>query len=369
MHCSEFRSRKSRLYSCRRPQLRSSVPSTREHFRFSGYQEVFEFAEAKTGVKLPPTCKNSSRHDTFLLPPPILHVFRGAQVKSHVKSFDAHDPLVIYLQSDALEVPLRWKQARSWTDFAPDMDLAARHYQTLRAPLREAISQPETEQDASAAFLLWSQLVEESVHLSLAESHSHDPVQQPQASLPRAYRGRCEVKQRLPNQHTFVAKKARHGDYDPSVEAVSMQSRRQVRQVRRIQSLLQRRQRLRYFGSSTDPACRKQLQNEWRAILRCKSFGPAFHDWLLRSVHFSHVWQVDPPCDWLADVLFCAKFACESQLRKEARLRRLRFEYLVQVDSSTGSSRYGFKSLRPRPRPAISSLSVQLETGSCLVEG
>ena len=41
-----------------------------EHFRFLGYQEVFEFAEAKMGIKLPPTCKNSSRHDTFLLPPP-----------------------------------------------------------------------------------------------------------------------------------------------------------------------------------------------------------------------------------------------------------------------------------------------------------
>ena len=330
-----------------------------EHFRFLGYQEVFEFAEAKMGIKLPPTCKNSSRHDTFLLPPPILHVFRGAQVQNQVKSFDAHDPLVIYLQSEALEVPLRWKQPRPWTDFSPDMDLAARHYDALRAPLQEAISQADTEQDASAAFLLWSQLVEESVNLSLKDSHSLDPVRQPQGFLPRSYRGRCEVKQRLPAQHAFVAKKGRHGDYDPSVEAVSMQSRRQVRQVRRIQSLLQRMQRLQYFGSLIDPSCRKQLQNEWRAILRCKSFGPAFHDWLLRCVHFNYVWQTDPPCDWLADVLFCAKFACESQLRKEAKLRRLRFEYLVQVDISTGSSRCGFKSLRPRPRPAISSLPVQ----------
>ena len=40
-----------------------------------GYQEVFQFHFKRTGTELPPTCKNSTRHDTALLHPSLLHLW------------------------------------------------------------------------------------------------------------------------------------------------------------------------------------------------------------------------------------------------------------------------------------------------------
>ena len=65
-----------------------------EHFRFLGYQELFEFYQERHGRSLPPTCKNSSRHDTFLLPPAVQHMFQSAQVCQR-KFLDSHDPLLV----------------------------------------------------------------------------------------------------------------------------------------------------------------------------------------------------------------------------------------------------------------------------------
>ena len=243
-----------------------------EHFRFLGYQEIFEFFKERHGTQLPPTCKGSSRHGTCLLPPAILHMFKSAWVSSDSKPFDSHDPILVSLQVDALPPILTWRQPQSWLQFGPDMDRAAFLYEGMRAPVQHAIDSAVTSQDISAAFTLWSATVEDSVHEALSEAHLMDPTKQPARGLPKAARGRCVEKQRSVVQPVAVSKKGRHGDYDPSVEAATVLSRRQVRQVRRLLSLTQRRQSLERNALPPSPPLAQQLQNEWRAILRSKAF-------------------------------------------------------------------------------------------------
>ena len=80
-----------------------------DHFRFLGYQEVFELAETRYGKQLPPTCKRSSRHDTLLLPPCLQQRLCRATVLTHDKLFDSHDPLVVTLRATEVEHPLTWR--------------------------------------------------------------------------------------------------------------------------------------------------------------------------------------------------------------------------------------------------------------------
>ena len=327
-----------------------------ENLRHLGYQEVFEMYEHRMRQALPATCKGSSRHDTFLLPPCVQQMFRGAKVLVDDKIFDAHEPLVVTLAPAAVDPPLTWRQPRSWAAFNPNMDAVLHYYAELRRPLQALLETAATPEDASAAFQLWSSTVEDSVHHALREEHQRDPIANPVAGLPRAARGRCSNLVRKPRQSVAVAKKGRHGDYDPSVEAASIKARQQVRQVRRIQSLMRRRQWLEGQSAPTPDSLASQLHNEWRAILSSKAFGPRFDYWLIQNACFPWVWRANPPADWLNEVYQYAKFQCEASLRHEANLRQKRFAYLVQWDIGHGSSRQGFQSLRPKSRPTISSL-------------
>ena len=325
-----------------------------EHFGFLGYQELFDLHQRRLGQTLPPTCKNSSRHDTLLIPPTLQHTFLRAQVLSKCKAFDSHDPLIATFAAQPPVIPLTWHMPRSWAPLTPDMDKAQMHYCSLRSGVEQAIDSAKTSDDASRAF--WSQTVEQSIHLAIVDAHAEDPLLQPAKGLPQSSRGRCAARRRQPLPQPHVSRKARQGDYDPTVEAASIAARRRVRQVRRIQSLYSRQKQLEQAGIHLDSATATQIQNEWRAILRCKSFGPPFQSWLLSMDCFPVIWQRSPPAEWLFLVLQVARFACEAFVKAEATWRRNRFEYLVQLDISSGSSRKGFHSMCPRARPPISCI-------------
>ena len=156
-------------------------------------------------TKLPPTCKGSSRYDTFLLPPSFQHMFQQATILSSCKYFDAHDPVVLTLRAD---FPLTWRQPQSWVKFQPNMERAEFFYEKYRREVTDAIQHASTTEDAARAFVTWSEAV------AIQEEHSLDPLKQPASGLPRAARGRCRARKRQPMQSVAVSRKGRAGDSD-----------------------------------------------------------------------------------------------------------------------------------------------------------
>ena len=161
--------------------------------------------------------------------------------------------------------------------------------------------------------------------------------------------------------HSRISPKARCGAYDPAHEALSVQSRRQVKQVRRLQNLHRGLLTLQTRTAATghEPAkLRQQLVAEWDAIRKNKAFGPRFDVWLLGFEQFGHVWLQLPTPAWTADALFLARHVCDSALSAEAQVRQARFKYLVQLDCDLAGQRPGFAQLPPKPRPPIDCLPV-----------
>ena len=332
-----------------------------EHFAHLGYQEFFQFHQRRFGQQLPPTCRGATRHDTLLLPPVLQAMVLGARVDSCSGRFDAHDALLVTFRSEPPECPKSWRMPRSWCDFHPDMNRACKLYATSQAHVREVIADCSSPEDVSKAFETWASALESAVDASLHQSHVEDPLLHPCSGLPRAARGRCVYRSRVARPAPEVAPAARNGDYAPQFEAVSMTARRQVKQVRRIQTLLRGLSNwdpgaAQSASAKTSP--RQQFLQEWKAVRVNKAFGPRFEVWLLGFQPFSHVWQHLPPVDWLRDVYHFAKHMCDTRVCQEARVRQRRFAYLVQLDTVRNGQKMGFAQLRPRPRPPVTSLPV-----------
>ena len=282
-------------------------------------------------------------------------------VETRAKPFDTHDPLLVSSALPPCDALSAWRMPRPWTDYKPDMLQAAELYEQEHAGVRSIILQCQSVDDVSQAFETWASALESSVDQAIQLAHAADPILQPHACLPRAAKGRCAYRSRMPKDHPRVSSKARSGDYDPVCEAMSMSSRRKVKQVRRLHTLLQGCKTLHRRAHATGlpcPSLLQQLRTEWAVIRRNKAFGPRFDTWLLGFEQFGQVWLDVPPPDWLQDVATLARHACDAQVRREAAVRKQRFHYLVQMDTMFGGQKQGFRELRPKPRPPITCLPV-----------
>ena len=332
-----------------------------EQFRHLGYRELFELYATRYGKVLPPTCRGSTRHDTVLLPPFLRALLQHARVDVVSKHFDAHDPLFVSFSKATSEVPRSWRMPKPWSDYCPDMQRATDIYDQAKIGVREVIQNCRNVDDVSAAFEYWAASLEDSVDQSIRRQHDEDPIAQPHKCLPRSARGRCVYRDKAPIAPVEVSPKAWAGGYDPVCEAMSMSSRRKVKQVRRLQALLQAIKAWHRKAAANGLHCCKleqQLRAEWRTIRVNKAFGPRFDEWLLGFDQFGHVWWDVPPVPWLQDALQLAKHSCDAQVRYEAVVRSRRFRYLVQMDTLFGGQKQGFRQLRPKPRPPISCLPV-----------
>ena len=92
-----------------------------EQFRTLTYVEAFTFASDRLQVSLPPTCKGSTRHDTFLIPSFLQPLVCKAEVLDTDHLFDAHSPMVLTCAlPHAYPARLQWNLPQSWVQFEPD---------------------------------------------------------------------------------------------------------------------------------------------------------------------------------------------------------------------------------------------------------
>ena len=346
-----------------RPQSLACWPA----FQNLGYQEVHELWSRRGHTALPPTCKGATFNDTALLPPVLLNLLARATVDDVSCDFDAHAPLRLQFRLPGCS-PTRsvWRKPQCWMEFRPSAPKIHEAYQACAGHLDDLLATGSTAEDVDMAFQTWAGLVEDAVDQALAEQHREDPVQFPKGGLPKSHRGRCVYRQIKQRPCPAVARRARHGDFDPPEEAITVQARARTKQVRRLRTFLCSVQSAARRGQGVTPAVHKQLANEWKAICNAHGYGRSFAQWLLAFDHFDVFYSpcpddlfVPPPETWLREVVDAVQHDCCALTKQEARHRQLLFRYRNHLDVKQGSSKVGYAALRPHARPPFTAIPVQ----------
>ena len=364
----------------------------------AGYVELFEFHRQRFGQLLPPTCRNSTRHDTVLLPQVFQQLLVAASVDTECHLFDSHAPLTLtfHLPQQNPCQPV-WRKPDSWMHLEPDAGRTNAHYSLSRQGLADQLRTCSSREDLESAFLAWASDVEAAVDGALRDAHLSDPLRYPIKALPRRSKGRCVYREVKSRPFPTAAPGARPGDYRPPEEALSFRSRAKVKQVRRLQAFSRRLRKHRLHqtappraasGSFCEPSDAAgglhlpasevfALRHEWCAISQAKGYPPSFPQWLLQVAHFEVFYDVAlplanpavgattaldtlPPADWLEDVLAYVRYECEAVICQENQARRQLHRFSVQLDSAS-NLRAGYKSVRPHDKPAFTAIPVREE--------
>ena len=321
-----------------------------------GYVEAFQFAADRLARTLPATCRQSTKHDTVLIPPFLQPLLQRADVLTEAHLFDSRAPLLLTFSLPyAYPAVLHWKLPRTWTALQPKQTDVEAAYASQQPLVLQQVQSCTTTVQLQAALQHWAQCVESSVDTALAAAHQRDPATHKVPHLPKSAKGRCQAPERRWQRLPQAARAARCGDYNPPEEAVSIQARMMVRQVRRLQTYCRGREK---FARTADAALGAQLQQEWSAIVRSKGFPPDFPRWILTIAHFHTFWQNAPPLDWVKDVYEYTRFATDAHVRQSAQHRQKLARFRLQWNAKHAGMSHGFAAIKPVPHPPFSAIPV-----------
>ena len=240
-----------------------------------GWRHTASMYEELYAHPIPCTYLQASTPDMMMFSPHLCHLVQSIEV-DQTGWVAGHHPLTVTLQVPQ-QPPTKttWRSPKSWLPYEPLPELIEQSY--LQAPadpqlLRNAAIGP------TQALKEWATQVEQAVDTAIALQHRHHPEHQPYDSLPNAAKGRCQIPKliQVPQQRSI--KKAWRGHYNPELDTGPIKLRQWVRQIRRIQSLRLRLQKLETLQIWQFTWL--QLGEEWQAILRGPGFRGGFRSWL-----------------------------------------------------------------------------------------
>lgn len=97
-------------------------------FQAQGYRSTSELHLAKYSEEMPPTCRDTTTHDQFLIHPVFQPWITEVKVDKQ-KHFNDHDPVVVTMQFPT-EIPpkQRWRQPDTWSTMEPQQEFIAAHF-------------------------------------------------------------------------------------------------------------------------------------------------------------------------------------------------------------------------------------------------
>eukprot|EP00435_Cladocopium_sp_Y103_P074345 s105_g48.t1 len=286
---------------------------------------------------MPFTCKQATRPDNAIVSPALVPHVKSVSVLE-ATWFATHAPVLFQIDlpgHNLFSLHLRFPKSfvelciddQDWTDMT------------------------DQQCDLSSATTIeeWGRAVEKQVDATLRKGRGSVP------RLSRAYRGRCQNVRFVKCPIGSPTKKAWLGSFEPTTEVVSMSTRRQVTQVRRIESLQQRLAKFARQGPTT-PNTLTELQQEWKAILRSHCFGsmPFLH-WICSWPEICWpAWPL-PDAEWLYQVLQITRFQVEAALKRDEQIQKLKHAFHRQLDRSCNNKK-AYATVRGPGLPRVSEI-------------
>ena len=114
---------------------------------------------------------------------------------------------------------------QTWAPLLPASTDLECDYVAARSRLTDCLESCTTTDELDCAFQTWAEVVETAVDVAVQRAHTADPLECTAKHLPRAARGRCCYRPLQSKPLPRSAPSARHGDYQPPEEAITVVAR------------------------------------------------------------------------------------------------------------------------------------------------
>ena len=256
----------------------SQTPTFKDGYVKLGFEDTRNLHFQQTKTVLPPTCVGSSVTETILISQSLARHFLRAEVSTN-DIFPTHSPVHLFFDLDLPEVP-----RHHWDLPKP---LPCKYLTSAQLAYCADIKQEELarsfdnaihRRDPDAVFRVWSSNAESIFQEAVAFQHSVNPEDFPLPTIGTKYLGRGTCPKRVTSSSKVKVVNPRQGEFMPCFDPVTNVARQKAKQVRRIDSLLNK--------IAFQTAQGKDINNhgnlaEWSAITKAKGYGKRFCDWIL----------------------------------------------------------------------------------------
>ena len=299
-----------------------------------GYQTTQEIYQKMYGDTMPSTCRDTTCNDQMIIHPELIPFVDTIAVDKS-KCFSDHDPVLCTFQLPGhLPVTHTIKHPATWTSFDPQKEYISiafeYHAKTKGLPIMPDDNFATNNLEES--LIQWTKAVEQSVDWAIRMQHIENPDKYPAKKLPKNAQGRAKQCKIVKKPLLSCLRPACQGQYTPQTTGFSIQLSQKVRQVRRIQSLYFRWQKL----SQLENGYREhhlQLQQEWKSILKAPGYQPNFSHWCAQIPELSWCPLYLPNPEFLHLLLQFVKHDCDQLASKVASNTRKVTKYEQLFDS------------------------------------
>ena len=310
-----------------------------------GYSDLRHLSQAKFGLHLPPTCKDSTHPDNAICCPKVQHWITSISIYQQ-QIFDAHKVVIFDLNipvDDAFRthMPL----PKSWLNLPIDENSLPSTYDTAVGRL----GTPQTLEN-------WGECVEYAVDLAYrASQQQHGQSVTYTKPLPASYRGRCKPRKIIRTPIRVLTPVSRPGDFQPEHEITTFGTLKQVVQLRRVQSLMRRVKK--YENDDLLYAkYQEQLNHEWKVVCQCRSFPNGFAVWAQDQPEIGPLPQHCPSFSYLHHLEQIVRHHVQSAIASEAKIKADKRKFAQQVDAHDHGLSLSFATIKESPMPLVEAL-------------
>lgn len=318
-----------------------------------GYQSLQTIYASKYGVPFPTTCAEATSPDTAVLHPTLLPLVTAVTVDK-AKLFATHDPVIFSLQiPDQAISRTRLISPATWTKLPLNPEEVKQHFlDTWTSP-------------SDNTLIAWRQQVEQGISELLTTQHVTCPILHPTTRLPKKYRGRGVAPKPKCQPMQAQVKRARAGVYEPPGEVTTIQTKRVVTQLRRIQSL---RARVRKADRYADSRLSDQLQSEWTCILTSQCLGYPFGFWIQDLPELGPPPVAVPTFEYLDTLAQLFQYVVDDMVYHDVQMRKRLMAWGKYHDKKDGHSKRAFAQTRGVGLPPLTKVATRLDETGGLVE-
>ena len=304
-----------------------------------GWKDANKMAKDLLGFPLYPTWKHQTRIDYILVPPQLQGYFQSFSHTNDTISDHSFIAAEFDIPSPGIRC-LKWRPCRDlhgmpeefWTSFSEEPRNWGKFNHLLSCSELDGAMDEFTSQFES----------------SMKNSLKHVPLP------PKSFCGRSKPKLVEVPIHTPVVRHARPGDFQPALDDAPIRVRQQIRQIRRLHTVLKQ---LAKAADGSLGATTAALET-WEAIVDSTGFQPHYRGFVWETYGIILPRHVDCSDIPLLDLLYSLQIqtlgALEYSLMKLNKSRHLAF---METDWKKGGAKH-FKDIRPPPKPSITLLEV-----------
>ena len=286
-----------------------------------------------------PTCRGLTRKSFIIIPPSLQRsLVHCDTLEDHL--FDSHPILRALFRVNTMTLaPIKLWFPKSFDDLYHDKDVAEQLGQQIFDQKNSLIENLIEQDRMDDAALCWADSVEQVLASSAVD------VEGKTIDVSKGFLGRSKISTTRSQPPSIpIPKPGRDGDYEPEGEFHSVQLRRWLRQVRRLQTMVSNRMALNSCSHERRFHVAHKCNELWKSIINAKGFKNGFTNFLLEHFVAVPLHCPDLPIlNEIKDVMMVAYRNLEKETFQKLNQQRMTD---IRFDLAKKGGRMAFRTLR-----------------------